>query len=263
MNKNVPNELAKRGNDGASVPISTIIVDDEPLAIRRMLALCAQLPILHVVGTANDGIDAMELIKGIEPELVFLDISMPGMSGVEVAEECLQLEKVPAVVFTTAYSHFAVQAFGLDAIDYLLKPVKQERLFDAAKRAIRRKVGPNNTKTEKHSPSRYVQHFLISHGNAMIQVLATDIEQIDAERDYMKLHVGEHIYYLHQSMKATEDCLDPAKFVRVHRSTIVRIDKMKQLRKDGRKLILQQSDGTEVQVGPSYAEKVEQLIFQN
>ncbi|MES2497030.1 MAG: LytTR family DNA-binding domain-containing protein [Pseudomonadota bacterium] len=210
-------------------PIRTLVVDDEPLAIERLQILCAREPMIDLVGTASDGEAALRLIEALQPEMLLLDIAMPGLDGIGVAKAVEAFEMRPAIIFCTAFDQYAVTAFDLSATDYLLKPVAQERLGRAVTRVIERRREP--VKTEKSS--EYAQEFWVPHRSEMIRIAAQDIDRIEAERDYMRLHLGQRSFLLHQTITELERRLDPVHFIRLHRSTIVRRDRIARLSHDG------------------------------
>ena len=205
------------------------MVDDEPLAIERLQILCAREPLLDLVGTASDGESALRLIDALQPELLLLDIAMPGLDGIGVAKAVEKLDNRPAIVFCTAFDQFAVTAFDLSATDYLLKPVAQDRLARAVARVIERRKAP----AEDKILSEHAQEFWVPHRSDMIRVAAQDIDRVEAERDYMRLHVGQRSFLLHQTITELERRLDPVQFIRLHRSTIVRRDRIARLSHDG------------------------------
>ncbi len=233
----------------SSKPVRILIVDDEPLAIERLQVLCAREPLIDLVGTASDGNAALRLTEALEPDALLLDISMPELDGMGVARALGSAKHRPAVVFVTAFDSFAVEAFNLAAVDYLLKPVAPDRL----KRAIER-VAERRGAAESGIPaSSYVQEFWVPHRSELIRVAAQDIERIDAERDYMRLHVGQRSYLLHQTISALEERLDPERFIRLHRSTIVRRDRIRGLKHDGGGVwSADLGDGEEVRIGRTY-----------
>ncbi len=215
-------------------PLRTLIVDDEPLAIERMVSLCSEIPGVEVVDSACDGRLALLQIGALAPDLVLLDISMPECDGLEVARTLAAAHKFsgksPAIIFVTAHDNFAVEAFDTAATDYLLKPVSLERLERALNRArgfLGRPLDPAPTRDS------YVSEFWVPHRSELIRVAAADIERIDAERDYMRLTLTSRSYLLHQTITALERRLDPELFVRLHRSTIVRRDRIARLGHDG------------------------------
>ena len=214
-------------------PLRTLIVDDEPLAIERMSTLCANLPSVQIVGAASNGLLAVTMINTLQPDLVLLDIMMPEMDGLGVAramaERTARGEGRPAIIFVTAFDNFAVEAFDTDAIDYLLKPVAPDRL----ERAVARVSLRRDDVTEPAAPSAYAEEFWVPHRSELIRVAASDIDRIEAERDYMRLHVGPRSYLLHQTIAALEERLNPELFIRLHRSTMVRKDQIARLGHDG------------------------------
>jgi len=210
-------------------PIRTLVVDDEPLAIERLQILCAREPMIDLVGTASDGEAALRLLEALEPELLLLDIAMPGLDGIGVAKAVERLVKRPAIIFCTAFDQYAVAAFDLAATDYLLKPVAQDRLGRAVARVVERRRTAND-----HAPSsEHAQEFWVPHRSEMIRIATQDIDRIEAERDYMRLHVGARSFLLHQTITELERRLDPDHFIRLHRSTIVRRDRISRLSHDG------------------------------
>jgi two-component system response regulator AlgR len=197
--------------------LRALIVDDEPLAIERLQILCARIPALTLLGTATEGASALRLIRSLQPDLVLLDIEMPGMDGMALARAVADLPRKPAVIFVTAFDRFAVEAFDVAAVDYLLKPVEPERL----ERAIARLRG-----AQPRPAARFAQEFWVPGRHGVVRVAARDIDLVEAERDYMRLHVGPRSFLLHQTITALEQKLDPEMFVRLHRSTLVRRDRI-------------------------------------
>src|ERR1700733_13438260 len=178
------------------MPLRTLIVDDEPLAIERLQILCARMPDIAVVGTAADGPSALRLIATSQPELVLLDIAMPGVDGLSVAKELEHHTNRPQVVFCTAFSNHAIAAFDLAAADYLLKPVSAERLA----RAITKVMSVRSaSQTDAPRGRPYVEHFWVPQRHEMVRIAAADVDWIEAERDYMRLHVGAQAWLLHQT----------------------------------------------------------------
>lgn len=210
-------------------PIRTLVVDDEPLAIERLQILCAREPLIDLVGTASDGEAALRLIEALQPEMLLLDIAMPGLDGIGVAKAVEKFSLRPAIIFCTAFDQYAVTAFDLSATDYLLKPVAQERLGRAVTRVIERRREP----VDDQPMSEYAQEFWVPHRSEMIRVASQDIDRIEAERDYMRLHLGQRSFLLHQTITELERRLDPSHFIRLHRSTIVRRDRIARLSHDG------------------------------
>ena len=229
----------------------TLVVDDEPLAIERMQILCARLERVRLVGAAHDGESALRMIDALEPDLLFLDISMPGLDGMAVARALAVRPVRPAVVFCTAFENHALAAFDVAAADYVLKPVDPDRLERAVSRVVERRAAAGATSS---AVGRWTEEFWVPHRSEMVRVLATDIERIDAERDYMRLTVaGGRSFLIHQTISELERRLDPERFVRLHRSTIVRRDRIARLGHDGEGAWRAElADGSSVRIGRTY-----------
>ncbi len=240
-------------------PMKTLIVDDEPLAVERMQILCARIPALHVVGTASDGAAALRLCEALGPELVLLDMTMPEVDGLGVARGLVRMSPRPAVIFVTAHDHFAVEAFDCDAVDYVLKPVAQDRLERAVERALARR---DTAAPAEAAPaeSTWIEEFWVPHRSELIRIAAGDIDRIDAERDYVRLHVGTRSYLLLHTIQRLEDRLDPERFIRLHRSTIVRRDRIAGLKHDGLGVwSAQLVDGELLRIGRTYLAKAKAM----
>lgn len=231
-----------------SLTWKTLIIDDEPLAIERLQILCAKVPEIDLVGTAMNGTAALRLVEALNPELLLLDIDMPGMDGMSVART-LQGTRT-AIIFTTAFDQFAVAAFDVAAVDFLLKPIALDRL----QRAVSR-LSAQNTPAAKPSP--WTQEFWVSHRDEIVRVPVREIDLIEAERDYMRLHVGARSYLLLQTISELERCLDPDEFVRLHRSAIARRDRIVGFKHDGTGTWQAQfHDGRLLRVGRTFLPKV-------
>ena len=241
----------------AEPALRTLIVDDEPLAIERLVMLCSHVPSLSLVGTASDGEIALRLAKALSPDLVLLDIAMPEVDGMGVAKALSTGEQPPAIVFCTAFDGFALAAFDVAAVDYLLKPITSEGLVRAIKRARKKIGGAENRAT---APSDWIEEFWVPYRSEMVRIAAIDVDRIDAMRDYMSLQIGSRSFLLHQTLGDLERRLDPARFIRIHRSTIVRRDFIAKLRHEGLGIwhaIL--ANGADVRIGRSYLAAVKAL----
>lgn len=239
----------------------TLIVDDEPLAVERMQILCSRIPALQVVGTASDGAAALRLIEALTPDLVLLDMTMPEVDGLGVARALSGQANRPAVVFVTAHDDFAVEAFDCDAVDYVLKPVAQERLERAVERAQVRRAAPAEASLTPEKPaSEWIEEFWVPHRSELIRVAAADLERIDAERDYVRLHAGARSYMMLHTIAGLEARLDPECFIRLHRSTIVRKDRIAGLKHDGLGVwSAELVDGTVQRIGRTYLARVKAM----
>jgi DNA-binding LytR/AlgR family response regulator len=233
-----------------AVTLRTLIVDDEPLAVERMQLMCAAQPTIRLIGTANDGGTALRLIEALSPDLILLDIAMPEVDGIEVANQiAVRGGAMPAIIFVTAFDRFAIEAFDLEAVDYLLKPVAADRLARAVERVVERR----NSKGAPSVQNDYTHEFWVPYRSELIRIAASDIERIDAERDYMRLNLGQRSYLLHQTIGALEARLDPMQFIRLHRSVIVRRDRIKALGHDrGGAWYAELVDGEQVRIGRTY-----------
>lgn len=240
--------------------LKTLIVDDEPLAVERMEVICAKLPSIDVIGSASDGAAAVEMARETAPDLLLLDITMPERDGLDVARALGEGENPPAIVFVTAHENFAVAAFDLDAVDYVLKPVTAERLERAVERAVARHSERAAGRDE------WLREFWVPHRSELIRIAARDVWRVDAERDYVRLHVGEpeggegRSYLLLQTIAGLEARLDPDAFIRVHRSTILRKQGITGLRHDGLGVwSVELGDAEPVRIGRTYLPKVKAM----
>ena len=233
--------------------LRTLIVDDEPLAIERLQIMAARIPALHVVGTASDGAQALRLAEALAPDLLLLDMTMPEADGLAVARQLVARATRPAVIFVTAHDQFAVEAFDCDAVDYVLKPVAQDRLARAVERAVARRADMPATAPAEPASGDWLEEFWVPHRSELIRLAAGDIDRIDAERDYVRLHVGARSYLMLHTIQRLEDRLDPARFIRLHRSTIVRRDRITGLRHDGLGVwSAELADGESLRIGRTY-----------
>jgi two-component system response regulator AlgR len=228
--------------------LRTLIVDDEPLAIERLQILCGRIPRINLVGTAMEGASALRLMQSLAPDLILLDIQMPGMDGMTLARSLAEQPCRPALIFVTAHGDFAMAAFDVAAVDYLLKPVDAQRLERAIARISLPAAAPAGA-----DPAAWTREFWVPHRMGVIRIQTGDIDLIEAERDYMRLHVGPRSYLLHETISGLERKLDPARFVRLHRSTIVRRDGIAGFRHNGAgSWEAQLKDGRWLRVGRSY-----------
>ena len=238
--------------------LRVMVVDDEPLAVERLQLLLARIEGVTVAGTANDGEAALRIAEAVAPDVVLLDIAMPGMDGIDVARALSRSAVDPAVVFVTAFDNFAVAAFDVAAIDYLMKPVQPDRLERALERVRAYLSGgkPSGTKPA----SNHVEEFWVPDHSGLVRIAATDIQRITAERDYMRLHVGARSWLIHRTIAKLEEDLDPARFMRVHRSVILRRDTITGLYRDeAGHWTARLSDGAEQRIGRSYVDEVKRF----
>ncbi|WP_176168004.1 LytR/AlgR family response regulator transcription factor [Novosphingobium mathurense] len=242
------------GNGAAQGPLKTLIVDDEPLAVERMQVICARMDGITVTGTASDGEAALRLIEALRPDLVLLDLTMPETDGLTVARRLSGKADAPAVIFVTAHDEFAVEAFDLDAVDYVLKPVAPDRLQRAIGRVMARR-GERNA-----PPSEWLEEFWVPHRSELVRIPASDVQRIDAERDYVRLHVPGQSYLLLQTITSLEQKLDPEHFIRIHRSCILRRDFVMGLKHEGLGVwSAETGDGEALRIGRTYLPAVKKM----
>jgi two-component system, LytTR family, response regulator len=244
-----------------------LIVDDEPLARRGVSLRLQKFADIKIVGECGDGLSATEKIIELSPDVVFLDVQMPGMNGFEVLRS-LPKENLPGVIFLTAYEQHALKAFEVHALDYLLKPVDDERFAAAINRA--RTLMDSASKTQMaerilamlgRSSERYTSHFLVRTGSRIRIVLVDDTDWISAAGDYTELHVRGRAHLLRETMNSLQKKLDPARFLRIHRSRMIRMDRIVELRGiDNREYIVKLSDGTEHRSSRTYADQLEEWL---
>lgn len=247
----------------AASPLRILIVDDEPLARQRILDLLEAVPDVEIIGTAGRGRDAVQAIRSQAPDIVFLDVQMPGMTGLDVIRE-VGPDAMPTTVFVTAYDQHALDAFDLAAIDYLLKPFEDERFrqtLERARRAVRlaqveqlqsrmfallEGKGVGTTQP----PERGYRERIAVEMRGQVRVVAVErIDYIAADGPYAELHAGSDKYIIREKMQTLEEGLDPAHFLRIHRSTIVQIDRIESLLVGaGGDYAVRLSDGTRLRV---------------
>ncbi len=232
-----------------------LIVDDEPLAASRLKRLCLRAMPDAKPTSETSGRAALASLGRSPPDVMLLDIDMPGLSGLATAELASRAASPPRIVFTTAHERFAVEAFALGAVDYLLKPVSLDRLRQALERVQDRQATPSPRRTGFRS------EFWVRDGGDMVRIDADRIDYILAEGDYMRLHVGGRSYLLHSTLSQLERELDTAAFLRVHRSALVAKRSVEAVGRDGSgKWILRLRGSGEVGIGESYLASVRALV---
>jgi two-component system LytT family response regulator len=247
-------------------PIRTLLVDDEPLALRSLEAVLRPDPELELVGTCATGSEAVRTIQQLSPDLVFLDIQMPGIGGLDVVRR-IAAPKPPLVVFVTAFDHHALEAFSVHALDYVLKPFSDERLLAALQRA--KAILRDRTLEElgarllrladaaRPPEPRYLQRILVQEPSRVRIVATAEIEWIGAAKNYVEIHTARESLLHRQTMDAMDAALDPDAFVRIHRSTIVAVDRVQVVQAEGyasRAVVLH--DGTRLPVSRSQVERL-------
>jgi two-component system, LytTR family, response regulator len=249
--------------------IRTLVVDDEPMARERVLTLLQQQPDIEIVGECADGAQAVSAIERLEPELVFLDVQIPVMDGFGVIR-ALAPNRLPMVVFTTAYDEYALRAFEVHALDYLLKPFDSPRFLRALERARerleRQRAGDlgrrllamvQDLKPEATPPP---DRLVVKSGGRIFFIRMDEIDWIDAAGNYVRLHVKGDSYLFRETMSAMEARLDAARFARIHRSHIVNTDRIKELQPGNGEYVVILRTGTRLTLSRGYREKLQEKL---
>ena len=267
---------AETGLDVAKKKIKTLLVDDEPLARSNLRVLLKDDADVEVVGEARNGTEALSAIRQHSPDLVFLDIQMPEMDGFGVLEN-IEAEQMPVIVFVTAFDRYALRAFEFHALDYLLKPfddarfekalrqakqqVEQRDIKDLSHRLIALLAGRDAAATEQPVKANYLTRLLIKSSGRVSFLKTEDVDWIGAEDYYIKLHVGRKNHLLRETMNEMEAKLDPSMFIRVHRSSIVNIDRIRELQQHfNGEYIVVLKDGTELKLSRSRREQLQNML---
>jgi two-component system LytT family response regulator len=251
------------------MPLTTLIVDDEPLAREGLRVLLSRDPEVSTIREARDGREAVAAIRESNPDLVFLDVQMPEMDGFEVVRK-IAAEHMPQVVFVTAHDQYAIQAFEINAVDYLLKPVIEERFVKALVRAkgrLRSNVAADLNRQiislleTIASPRSYVKRLAVRSGGKAVFVDVEDVDWIEGAENYAELHAGQVSHLLHVTMNTLEKSLDPEIFLRIHRSIIVNLGRIKNLQSGAHgEYLITLRDGARLQSGRTYSSRLRALI---
>ncbi|MDC7993801.1 LytR/AlgR family response regulator transcription factor [Altibacter sp. HG106] len=238
-----------------------LIVDDEAAARKLISEYLADFPELIVLGEVNNGVDAVTQINKFQPDLVFLDVQMPGLTGFEVLH---RLEELPKIIFSTAYDQYALKAFDVHAIDYLLKPYTKERFKKAVEKVSfsenQSGLGPLAAGVIMDNPN-YPERILVEHNKRFITIATTDIIWIEAYGDYSKLHTEQGVYVSNFGISQLEEKLNPNLFIRVHRSHMVNLKAIAQLDKYAKSYDIKMSNGDVVRVSRGYMAEVKKLMY--
>jgi two-component system, LytTR family, response regulator len=216
--------------------IRAIIVDDEPLARERLRSMLETEPDIEIIDECADGVTAVESIETHRPDLVFLDVNMPELDGIGVLER-IGTSVIPAVIFVTAYDHFAVQAFDAHAVDYVLKPFDEDRFRTAVQRARSTLKARASDEIDSRLAAllsdmkrpRHLERLAIKAGGKIVFIRTEEIDWIGAEGNYARIHTGNRSHLLRETMNTLETKLDPERFLRIHRSTIVNTESIAEL----------------------------------
>ena len=249
--------------------VTALIVDDEPLARERIRTLLATFPEVAIVGEARDANEAVAKIRELRPALLFLDVQMPEGDGFSVLEK-LPSGEAPAVIFVTAYDAFALRAFEVHAVDYLLKPFTRARFGQAMAHVLAKISHPSRGDLDLEvrallesirAERRTNERVAIRTGEAVYFVRIADIEWLEASGNYVKIHAAGHEHLLRDSLKSFEERLDPDRFLRVHRSAIVNVDSIRRLEPwfHGEYAVVLR-DGTKLMSSRTYSERLRKMI---
>jgi two-component system, LytTR family, response regulator len=249
--------------------IRTLIVDDEPLARRRVRELLTKEADVEIVGEAPDGPSAVSLVRELTPDLLFLDIQMPELDGFGVLEE-IGSRSVPALVFVTAYDRFALRAFEAHALDYLLKPYDDQRFASTLQRVrdqLRHRGADElegrvrDLLADVRGRASHLERLAVQSGSRTVLLPVDEIDWLEAEGKYVRLHVREHAFLIRDTLTRLESALDSARFLRIHRSIIVNADRIHEVEAFFRgKYILFLRNGTQLESGRAYRSVIQRLL---
>ena len=264
--------------------LKAIIVDDESLARRGLALRLQQIPMVDVIGECANGQQALEAIAEHSPDLVFLDIQMPGIDGFEVIRQ-LQTDNLPMVIFVTAFDQYAVEAFKVHAVDYVLKPIDDDRLHEAIDRAVAHHGQEESERSKQRlvdlmmgmtgasaasieemaqgesNSQTWQEKLVVKDGSDIHIIKVADIQWVDAAGDYMCIHAAGETHIMRTTMKQLEAMLNPSLFLRIHRSTIINSDSVSSAQTLGNgEYMLSLEGGAQLKVSRGYRDKVKQLL---
>ena len=249
--------------------LSVLIVDDEPIAREGLKLLLGRQPHVESISEARNGREAIALIRAQRPDLVLLDVQMPRTDGFAVVN-AVGAERMPPIIFVTAHDQYALQAFEIAAIDYLLKPVTEQRFGLAFKRAIGRLGGAPHEDATKQlmamldaiaNPPRQLERFAVRSGENTLFVPTNEVDWIEAFQNYVRLHAGPATYLLHIPMNTIEGVLDSNRFLRIHRSHIVNVRRIAQLWSIAHgQYAVELKSGQRLQSGRTYSERIRRAL---
>lgn len=255
--------------------LRTLIVDDEPLARRTIRELLSTDPDIEVMGECGTGPEAVALMREQQPDLLFLDIQMPGMNGFEALAQ-VEFQRIPAIIFVTAFDQYAVKAFEVRALDYLMKPFTDQRFHEAlqkAKTSIELKelnrlskslltLLVNREATEPPATKPFLRRFMIRSGGRVAFIKADTVDWIAADDYYIQLRIAGKAHLLRMSMNELEEKLDPKQFLRIHRSTIINLDRVKELHQNPNgEYVVVLKDATELKLSRNRRERLERFLM--
>lgn len=243
--------------------VRTFIVEDEPLARQTLRDFVADVDWLELVGEASDGLQATARIEDLKPDLIFLDVQIPELSGIELLR---RLEYRPAVVFTTAFEHYAVTAFELEALDYLQKPFGRERFLKTIRRIRKNLSGyghdrrQNEIEDSKEEPKPLTRLFVRRDRDIILPLDVDKILWLEANGDYVSIHTSDETFIASGTLTSFSKRLCEKSFLRVHRSAIINLEQIKKLEEQGRSFLVYLKDGSEIQASRSGSRILKQLL---
>lgn len=247
--------------------MKTLIADDEVLARQKLRRLLLQEPDIEIIGEGATATEIIDLARITHADLIFLDIHMPGMDGFDLINSLSESKdsQVPNIIFTTAYDQYALRAFEVRALDYLLKPYTAERLHQAIERARRQlqvaRSSPADEPNGEHRGPAYADRIVFKSRGRILFLPVSEIRWIGAEENYVRICTGAETHLLRETMAATEKRLDPSQFLRVHRSAIVNLRFVKEVRTEGKgDFVVHMLNGQKVSMSRSYHSRIGELL---
>jgi two-component system, LytTR family, response regulator len=248
--------------------LRALVVDDEPVARELLRSMLDESSRVHIVGECRNVAEAVEGIRTLGPDVVFLDVEMPDGTGFDVIAR-VGADKMPAIVFVTAYDHYALKAFEVVAADYLLKPFDEERLQSTLDRLSTRRAGDGPAESrllalleELRPRGRATDRLAVDAGTHMLFIPTSDVDWIEAKGKHVIVHAGEHSYQMREGLTSVAERLDTRDFLRVHRSSVVRVDRIREVHRWFRgdyRLVL--ADGTRLTTGSTFRRAIEERLL--
>lgn len=248
------------------IMMRVLVVDDEPLARRGVIKRLSRHADIELAGEADNGHAALKSIQTLKPDVVFLDIQLPGTNGLDVIRAMKPADR-PLVIFLSAYGQFALKAFEVYALDYLLKPIDDDRFSEALQRVRDVKMSRRGAEQDAHpidkDKSHFPARFSVRSGQKDVVIAIDEVTWIEAMGDYAGLHVQGRVHLLRETVHRLMEQLDPDQFVRIHRSTIVRLDCIAEMQVlTNRDSLLRLSDGTSLRVSRTYSDALRRALFE-
>ena len=264
-------EKTDQSSESGEAVLTAVVVDDEELARQRVCDLLARHPKIKVAAECRNGREAVEKITELKPDLVFLDINMPDLDGFGVIQE-IGRGQMPAVIFVTAYDQYAVKAFEAAAVDYLLKPFDKQRFDQAVEKAVDTYFREQVDDLEKRMgklmalasgrSKNFSDRLVVRQGGTVHLLKVDEVDWVESARNYVKIHCGPHVYTMRETLSNFESKLDPDRFLRIHRSTLVNIDRIRRIEPGyGSESRLELDNGTKLVISRAYRRgKVKELL---